>query len=56
MHQRGGGVAASQYGNKMNESAPHRAWAEATLLRARAFGVAAEDVTFVDLLEAGLCL
>jgi citrate lyase beta subunit len=54
--QRGGGVAASQYGNKMNESAPHLAWAEATLLRARAFGVAAEDVTFVDLLEAGLCL
>lgn len=54
--QRGGGVAASQYGNKMNEATPHLAWAEATLLRARAFGVASEDVTFVDLLEAGVCL
>lgn len=53
---RGGGVAASQYGNKMNEASPHTAWAERILLRARAFGVAHEDVTFVDLLEASVSL
>jgi len=54
--QRGGGVAASRFGNKMNEANPHLAWANATLLRARAFGVAREDVTFVDLLEASVRL
>lgn len=54
--QRGGGVAASRYGNKMNEATPHLAWADATLLRARAFGVAADDVSFVDLLEASVRL
>ena len=36
----------------MNEAKPHRAWAERTLQRAEAFGVAAEDVSFVDLLAA----
>ncbi|WIE59967.1 HpcH/HpaI aldolase/citrate lyase family protein [Curtobacterium sp. MCLR17_032] len=46
-----GGVAASRYGNKMNEMKPHHAWAERTMLRARAFGVATPDVTYVDLLE-----
>jgi citrate lyase beta subunit len=49
-----GGAAASAYGNKMNESKPHSAWAERTALRARVFGVAREDVSFVDLLGAGL--
>lgn len=49
-----GGVAASLYGNKMNESKPHTAWASRTLLRARAFGVANDDVSFVDLLGASL--
>ncbi|GGL69361.1 ATP/GTP-binding protein [Curtobacterium citreum] len=49
-----GGAAASRYGNKMNEMKPHHEWAERTLLRARAFGVAAPDVTFVDLLERSL--
>ena len=49
-----GGVAASAYRNKMNESKPHTAWARRTLLRARAFGVAREDVSFVDLLAAAL--
>lgn len=49
----GGGAHASPYRNKMNEMKPHRAWAHRTLLRARAFGVAAEHVTFVDFLEAG---
>ena len=49
-----GGVASSLYGNKMNESKPHTAWANRTLLRARAFGVANDDVSFVDLLGASL--
>ncbi|MFC9804567.1 HpcH/HpaI aldolase/citrate lyase family protein [Streptomyces griseoaurantiacus] len=50
----GGGVLRSAYTNKMNEVKPHRAWAERTLLRAEAFGVAGEDVGFVELLAAGL--
>ncbi len=50
----GGGVKASSYGNKMNESKPHRPWAERTLLRARAFGVARPGVSFVELLEASM--
>jgi citrate lyase beta subunit len=49
----GGGVLRSAYTNKMNEVKPHRAWAERILLRAEAFGVAREDVGFVDLLAAG---
>ncbi|MFF1505778.1 HpcH/HpaI aldolase/citrate lyase family protein [Streptomyces sp. NPDC058326] len=52
--QGGGGVLRSAYTNKMNEVKPHRAWAERTLLRAEVFGVAKEDVGFVDLLTAGL--
>ncbi|MGW7362751.1 HpcH/HpaI aldolase/citrate lyase family protein [Streptomyces sp. NPDC054841] len=50
----GGGVMRSAYTNKMNEVKPHRAWAERTLLRAEVFGVAREDVGFVELLTAGL--
>ncbi|WP_328401004.1 HpcH/HpaI aldolase/citrate lyase family protein [Streptomyces sp. NBC_00390] len=50
----GGGVLRSAYTNKMNEVKPHRAWAERTLRRAEVFGVAKEDVGFVDLLTAGL--
>ncbi|MFH0244516.1 HpcH/HpaI aldolase/citrate lyase family protein [Streptomyces sp. HK10] len=49
----GGGVLRSAYTNKMNEVKPHRAWAERTLLRAEAFGVAREGVGFVELLAAG---
>jgi len=49
----GGGVLRSAYTNKMNEVKPHRAWAERILLRAEAFGVAREDIGFVDLLAAG---
>jgi citrate lyase beta subunit len=49
-----GGAAASAYGNKMNESKPHTAWARRTLTRASVFGVAHEGVSFVDLLGAGL--
>ncbi|MER5474185.1 HpcH/HpaI aldolase/citrate lyase family protein [Streptomyces sp. NPDC002935] len=50
----GGGVLRSAYTNKMNEVKPHRAWAERTLLRAEVFGVAHEDIGFVELLTAGL--
>ena len=50
----GGGVASSAYRNKMNESKPHTAWARRTELRGRVFGVAREDVSFVDLLAASL--
>ncbi|MEF9903530.1 HpcH/HpaI aldolase/citrate lyase family protein [Streptomyces sp. P9-A2] len=50
----GGGVMRSAYTNKMNEVKPHRAWAERTVLRAEVFGVANEDIGFVELLAAGL--
>jgi citrate lyase beta subunit len=50
----GGGVLRSAYTNKMNEVKPHRAWARAVMRRARAFGVAREEVTFVDLLAASV--
>jgi citrate lyase beta subunit len=49
-----GGVRASGRRNKMNEARPHTAWARRTMLRARVFGVAADDVSFVDLLAASL--
>jgi citrate lyase beta subunit len=49
-----GGVLASVHGNKMNEVRPHAAWARLTMLRARVFGVAADGVSFVDLLAASL--
>ncbi|MFI9758057.1 HpcH/HpaI aldolase/citrate lyase family protein [Streptomyces sp. NPDC051963] len=50
----GGGVLRSAYTNKMNEVKPHRAWAERTMLRADVFGVANEDIGFVELLAAGI--
>jgi citrate lyase beta subunit len=49
-----GGVASSAYRSRMNESKPHTAWARRTALRAQVFGVAAEGVSFVDLLGASL--
>ena len=49
-----GGVSASTFGNKMNESKPHAAWARRTMMRARVFGVIREGVSFVDLLGAVL--
>ena len=49
-----GGVLRSASRNKMNEVKPHRAWAERVLQRAEVFGVANEDIGFVDLLAAGL--
>ena len=48
------GCSPPGYRNKMNEIRPHTAWARRTLLRARVFGVAAEDASFVDLLAASL--
>lgn len=47
-----GGVLRSAYTNKMNEVRPHRAWALRTMRRAEVFGVAREDVTFVELLAS----
>ncbi len=49
---RGGGVLRSAYTNKMNEVKPHRAWAVRTMRRAEVFGVAREDISFVELLAA----
>lgn len=54
LDQDGAGVLRSSYTNKMNEVKPHRAWAERTLRRGTVFGVAREDVTFVELLGASL--
>lgn len=51
---RASGVMASGRGNKMNEIRPHTAWAQRTALRARVFGVAAENSSYVDLLAAGM--
>ncbi|HEY0815602.1 MAG TPA: HpcH/HpaI aldolase/citrate lyase family protein [Pseudonocardia sp.] len=51
---RAGGVMASGHGNKMNEIRPHLTWARRTLLHANVFGVAADGVSFVDLLSASI--
>lgn len=51
---RASGVIASGHGNKMNEIRPHTSWARRTALRASVFGVAADGVSFVDLLAASL--
>ncbi len=48
-----GGVKKSLYGNKMNESKPHRAWAMRTRLRARVYGVTRPGIGLVDMLDAG---
>jgi citrate lyase beta subunit len=49
-----GGVLASAFGNKMNESKPHVSWSRRIMQRAAVFGVASERTAFVDLLSAGL--
>lgn len=49
-----GGAVASIYRNKMNEQKPHLNWAKKTLLRAKVFGVMAENKQFIDLLEASI--
>jgi citrate lyase beta subunit len=47
-----GGVAASQYQNKMNEAKPHRSWAHRIMRRAEVFGTLREDASFAELLDA----
>ena len=49
-----GGAVASSFGNKMNESKPHLAWARRTARRGELFGVVREGVSFVQLLGAVL--
>ena len=49
-----GGAKASGYGNKMNETRPHRLWAERILDRAAIFGVTRPDLTHVDVLTSVL--
>lgn len=51
---RAGGVMASGHRNKMNEIRPHLSWARRTMLHSRVFGVAADGISFVDLLAASL--
>jgi hypothetical protein len=36
----------------MNESKPHRAWAEQLVRRAKVFGVTREDTSYVDVISA----
>jgi hypothetical protein len=50
---RAGGVMPSGHRNKMNEIRPHLSWARRTMLRSQVFGVAAEGVSFVDMLVRG---
>ena len=45
------GVEKSVYGNKMNEMKPHLIWAQRTMMRAEAFGVLNEGVTYTRLLR-----
>ncbi|MBQ5544280.1 MAG: HpcH/HpaI aldolase/citrate lyase family protein [Clostridia bacterium] len=46
-----GGVIKSESGNKMNEIGPHRCWAEKILMRAKAYGVIADESKYTDLFE-----
>lgn len=47
------GAQASSYKNKMNEVKPHLAWAKQIQARSIIFGVAKENVDFIDFLERG---
>ncbi len=49
-----GGVVASDFRNKMNESKPHQAWARRVMARAEAFGVARDRVSIAELLGAAV--
>ena len=44
------GVLKSEYANKMNETKPHRFWAEKILQKSKIYGVLYEERTFIDLL------
>ena len=47
-----GGVLRSEYRNKMNEIRPHRNWAQRIALRASVFGVAAQGISHIDIMNA----
>ena len=45
----GGGVIKSTSGNKMNEIAPHRCWAEKIVMRAKVYGVIEDESKYTEL-------
>nr|WP_240188831.1 HpcH/HpaI aldolase/citrate lyase family protein [Nakamurella flavida] len=47
-----GGARSSEFRNKMNESRPHRVWAQRIALRAEVFGVSRPSISHVDILSA----
>ncbi|MCG6656347.1 HpcH/HpaI aldolase/citrate lyase family protein [Halomonas campisalis] len=49
----GGGVIKSGNANKMNEIGPHRSWATRVELRARAYGVIADEDEYLKLFQSG---
>ncbi len=46
------GVLKSDFANKMNETKPHRFWAETIIKKSKIYGVLYEERTFNDLLQA----
>ncbi len=44
-----GGVQKSVSANRMNENNPHRLWAEKIVMRARAYGVIENELSYIDL-------
>ncbi len=50
----GDGVVKSVSNNKMNEIRPHTRWAEKTVMRGRAFGVIANEKSYIELFKAGM--
>ena len=46
-----GGVIKSASGNMMNEIGPHRCWAEKIVMRAKAYGVIADESKYRELFE-----
>lgn len=44
-----GGVIKSISGNKMNEAAPHKCWAEKIVMRAKAYGVISDESVYTKL-------
>jgi citrate lyase beta subunit len=45
-----GGVVKSLTNNKMNEIGPHRYWSEKILMRAQAYGVIKDELSYLDLI------
>lgn len=46
-----GGVSKSPSGNKMNESSPHRSWAQRIIAKGRAYGVIESEADYLKLFE-----